>query len=200
MAWELAIKAAVEAGNSPEHLRAEIGRLAAALAQAEARIAELEANADVDPLLDVLNRRGFERELNRSLAYVRRYSAQAALMFIDLDGFKAVNDAHGHAAGDALLKAVAAALTGHVRASDVVGRLGGDEFGVLMWNIGAPQAQAKARDLEARIAATRLGHGGALLAVGASAGAVLLDADASAAAAIAAADRAMYARKRERRG
>ena len=200
MAWEQATEAEVEAGDAPERLRAEISRLTEALAHAETYIAELEARADVDPLLEVLNRRGFERELNRSLAYVRRYSVQAALMFIDLDGFKAVNDAHGHAAGDALLKAVAAALTGHVRASDVVGRLGGDEFGVLMWNIGEPQALAKARDLEARIAATRLAHGEALLAVGASAGAVPLAADASAAAVIDAADRAMYARKRERRG
>ena len=83
-------------------------------------IAELEARADVDPLLDILNRRGFERELKRSLAYVERYGTDAALIFIDLDGFKAVNDRHGHAAGDALLKAVARELIGHVRASDVV--------------------------------------------------------------------------------
>ena len=106
--------------------------------QAEWKIAELEARADVDPLLDILNRRGFERELARSLAYVKRYGTAAALVFIDLDGFKAVNDRHGHAAGDALLKAVARQLTGHVRASDVVARLGGDEFAVLMWNVSEP--------------------------------------------------------------
>ena len=94
--------------DSLAQLRAEIGRLSGELARAEARIAELEARADVDPLLEVLNRRGFERELNRSLAYVSRYGGEAALLFIDLDGFKAVNDAHGHAVGDALLKAVAA--------------------------------------------------------------------------------------------
>jgi GGDEF domain-containing protein len=113
-------------------LLAEIERLKGDLVQAEGKIAELEVRADVDPLLDILNRRGFERELKRSLAYVARYGTDAALVFIDLDGFKAVNDRHGHGAGDALLKAVARQLTGHVRASDVVGRLGGDEFGVLM--------------------------------------------------------------------
>ena len=117
-------------------LLAEIERLKADIAQAQRTIAELEARADVDPLLDILNRRGFERELKRSLAYLQRYNGEAALLFIDLDGFKAVNDRHGHAAGDALLKAVARELVGHVRASDVVARLGGDEFGVLLWNLG----------------------------------------------------------------
>jgi GGDEF domain-containing protein len=101
-------------------LSAEVRRLSAELAEARKRIAELEARADVDPLLDILNRRGFERELARAISHVGRYGTPAALMFIDLDGFKAVNDRHGHAAGDALLKAVAAELTGHVRASDVV--------------------------------------------------------------------------------
>ncbi|HSP49434.1 MAG TPA: GGDEF domain-containing protein [Pseudolabrys sp.] len=81
-----------------------------------------------------LNRCGFERELKRSLAYLQRYKGEVALLFIDLDGFKVVNDQYGHAAGDALLKAVARELIGHVRASDVVARLGGDEFGVLLWN------------------------------------------------------------------
>ncbi len=200
MAQEQAQRVGDDEADSLGRLRAELGRLSGELARAQARIAELEAHADVDPLVEVLNRRGFERELNRSLAYVRRYGGQAALLFVDLDGFKAVNDAHGHAVGDAALKAVARALAGHVRASDVIGRLGGDEFGVLMWNIGEPAARAKARELEDHVAATRLPHGGATLSVGASAGLVMLSAEASAAAAIDAADRAMYARKRERRG
>src|SRR6185312_1083456 len=93
----------------------ELDRLKAELTAARAKIAELDARADVDPLLDILNRRGFERELARSLAYVKRYGTDAVLVYIDLDGFKAVNDQHGHGAGDELLKAVAAALTGQVR-------------------------------------------------------------------------------------
>jgi diguanylate cyclase (GGDEF)-like protein len=198
--WQQAKWAANEEADSLAQLRAEIGRLSAELARAQARIAELEAHADVDPLVEVLNRRGFERELNRSLAYLRRYGGETALLYIDLDGFKAVNDAHGHAVGDALLKAVTGALAGHVRASDVVGRLGGDEFGVLMWNIGEAQARAKARELEAEVAATRLSHRDTLLAVGASAGLVMLASEASPESAIDAADRAMYVRKRERRG
>ena len=180
-------------------LLAEIERLRAELIKAEWKIAELEARADVDPLLDILNRRGFDRELARSLAYVKRYSTAAALVFIDLDGFKAVNDRHGHAAGDALLKAVVAGLKSHVRASDMVARLGGDEFAVLMWNLDAAQTTAKAHELESIIAGTAVAHGPARLSVGASAGSVPLAGDATPAAILEAADQAMYARKRERR-
>ena len=181
-------------------LLAEIERLKSDIARAQRTIADLEARADVDPLLDILNRRGFERELKRSLAYLQRYKGEAALLFIDLDGFKAVNDRYGHAAGDGLLKAVAAELAGHVRASDVVARLGGDEFGVLLWNLGQAQAAAKARDLENLIAAVAVAHGEARLSVGASAGLVALAASATPAQMIDAADKAMYARKNERRG
>ncbi|HEY1311014.1 MAG TPA: GGDEF domain-containing protein [Pseudolabrys sp.] len=180
-------------------LLAEIERLKADIAQAQRTIAALEARADVDPLLDILNRRGFERELKRSLAYLQRYKGEAALLFIDLDGFKAVNDQYGHAAGDVLLKAVAAELSTHVRASDVVARLGGDEFGVLLWNLGSPQAAAKARDLENLVAAIAVVHDGARLSVGSSVGFVALAASATPAQMIDAADKAMYSRKKERR-
>jgi len=181
-------------------LLAEIERLKSELIQAEQKVSELELRADVDPLLDILNRRGFERELKRSLAYLQCYQGEAALLFIDLDGFKAVNDQHGHAAGDALLKAVARELVGHVRASDVVARLGGDEFGVLLWNLGAPLAAAKARELEKLIEAVSVAHGEARLAVGGSAGLVPLAVGATPEQMIDAADKAMYARKKERRG
>jgi diguanylate cyclase (GGDEF)-like protein len=181
-------------------LLAEIERLKSELIRAEQKVSELELRADVDPLLDILNRRGFERELKRSLAYLQRYQGEAVLLFIDLDGFKAVNDQHGHAAGDALLKAVARELVGHVRASDVVARLGGDEFGVLLWNLGAPLAAAKARELEKLIEAVSIAHGEARLAVGGSAGLVPLAVGATPDEMIDAADKAMYVRKKERRG
>jgi diguanylate cyclase (GGDEF)-like protein len=180
-------------------LLAEIDRLKAELVRAEWRIAELEARADVDPLLDIFNRRGFERELTRSLAYVKRYGTDAVLVYLDLDGFKAVNDQHGHAAGDALLKAVASTLTKHVRASDVVARLGGDEFAVLMWNVSEAHAVAKAHELERIIEQNRVAHNGASLLVGASGGITPLRPDGNAADMIDVADKAMYARKQERR-
>lgn len=187
-------------GADPADMAAEIERLKSELLDAGWKIAELEARADIDPLLDVFNRRGFERELARSLSYITRYGAEAALLYVDLDGFKTVNDRHGHAAGDALLKAVVAEIKAHVRASDVVARLGGDEFAVLMWNVGEALAAAKTRDLEQAVAAASVMWDGARIAVEASVGAVALAPDSAAAALIDAADRAMYARKNERRG
>jgi diguanylate cyclase (GGDEF)-like protein len=183
-----------------EDFRAEIEQLRGELARAYTRIAELEARADVDPLLDILNRRGFERELTRAISYVGRYGSPAVLMFIDLDGFKSVNDRHGHAAGDSLLQAIARELTAHVRASDVVGRLGGDEFGVILWDVEASLAWAKGRELERLIVAAAARQIGAALWVGASAGLVAIEERATPAVLIDAADKAMYARKRERRG
>ena len=129
-------------------LAAEVERLERELSAARAEMATLAARADTDPLTDTLNRRGFERELKRSLAYVKRYGTSAALIYLDLDDFKPINDQHGHAAGDAVLKAVAMVLERHVRASDLVARLGGDEFGVLLWNLDEAAALTKAQGLE----------------------------------------------------
>ncbi len=180
-------------------LAAEVDALAAQLAASHARIADLEARVDIDPLTDTLNRRGFDRELKRLLAYVKRYGTSAALIYIDLDEFKPVNDRHGHAAGDAVLKAIAAALLRHVRASDVVARLGGDEFAVLLWNVDGEAAMAKARALESAVYATPVQWDASTLVVGASTGVVLLGALDAAAEVLVRADAAMYARKAERR-
>jgi diguanylate cyclase (GGDEF)-like protein len=176
-------------------LAAEVDRLERELADARARMAELQARADIDPLTEVLNRRGFERELKRSLAHIKRYGTSAALLYIDLDGFKAVNDSHGHGAGDAMLKAVATVLARHVRASDVVGRLGGDEFAVLLWHLTEADAQSKARLIEEAVGRTTAIHAGAALSVRASAGSALLLPLDQPADVLERADRAMYARK-----
>jgi diguanylate cyclase (GGDEF)-like protein len=176
-------------------LTAEVDRLQAELAAARAKVAELEARADVDPLLDIFNRRGFERELTRALAYVKRYATPAALVYLDLDGFKPVNDTHGHAAGDAVLKAVAATLVSSVRASDTVARLGGDEFVVLLWNLDESQTVTKAAALEDAIGGTLTPWNGTTLSVGASAGYAPLSPGDAAADVLARADHAMYLRK-----
>jgi diguanylate cyclase (GGDEF)-like protein len=181
-------------------LAAEVDALAAELEASRARINELETRVDIDPLTEIRNRRGFFRELERSLAYVKRYGTSAALIYIDLDGFKPVNDRHGHAAGDAVLKAIAAALVEHTRTSDIVARMGGDEFAVLLWNVNGVAAAAKASALEAAVYATPVRWNSSTLVVGASAGLALLGALDSPAEVLARADAAMYARKAERNG
>jgi GGDEF domain-containing protein len=151
------------AGSAAARLAA-VERLSAELAASRLRIGELENRIDVDPLTQTFNRGGFEGALTRSLAYVKRYQAAAALVYLDLDEFKPVNDRHGHAAGDAVLKAVSAALQREVRASDIVARIGGDEFAVLLWNMTEADARQSGGsgkgDLRDAGAVGRVHHGG----------------------------------------
>jgi diguanylate cyclase (GGDEF)-like protein len=185
--------------SDPLRLAAEVDRLQAELDVMRRRLAEFEASAERDPLTGVFNRRGFDRELTRAVAYLDRYPARAALVYLDLDRFKPVNDTYGHAAGDAVLVATTASLARHVRASDSVGRLGGDEFAILLWNLGPAEARAKADALEAAIAAVAIDCHGAAVSVGASAGVATLSAGDTLGDIIARADAAMYARKDSRR-
>jgi diguanylate cyclase (GGDEF)-like protein len=180
-------------------LAAEVERLAAELAASRARITELETRIDVDPLTETLNRRGFERELTRSIAFVKRYGASATLIYLDLDKFKPVNDRHGHAAGDAVLQAIAVALLREVRASDVVARIGGDEFAVLLWNLPDAAAVAKAAALEQAVYATPVRRGASTMVVGACAGVAFVGPLDTPAEVLGRADAAMYARKAEKR-
>lgn len=178
----------------------QVAALKADLAAAQARIDELQAWADTDFLLNIYNRRGFERELERSVAYIRRYNASAALIVLDVDRLKPINDSFGHAAGDIVLKGVVAVLMRHVRSSDVVGRLGGDEFGVLLWNLTQADALAKASALEDAIDRLTFVFKGHSVVAGASAGVALIGHGDEAVSAMEEADRAMYARKTARRG
>jgi diguanylate cyclase (GGDEF)-like protein len=180
-------------------LLAEVERLRGELATSRAQVKQLAATADIDSLTEMFNRRGFERELKRSLAYVRRYGTSAALFYLDLDGFKPVNDQYGHAAGDAVLKAVASVLRTRVRASDTVARIGGDEFALILWNLNEPAAAAKAQALEALVAGVSVVWNGTELKADASLGVTMLTAFDEPAEALARADYAMYARKAERR-
>lgn len=184
---------------APNDAKAAIRRLRAQLAQAQARIGQLEASADTDFLLGILNRRGFERELHRSVAYIKRYRASGAIIVLDVDRLKPINDAFGHAAGDEVLKAVVAVLLRHVRASDVIGRLGGDEFALLLWNLSETDARAKAAALEQTIDALSFAFSGRTVSAGASAGIAVLGPHAEASRALEQADSAMYVRKAQRR-
>jgi diguanylate cyclase (GGDEF)-like protein len=179
--------------------KSTVRRLRAELAQAQKRIDELQAHADTDFLLDILNRRGFERELNRSIAYIKRYHAGAALIVLDVDRLKPINDAFGHAAGDEVLKEIVAELQRQVRASDVIGRLGGDEFALLLWHLSETDAHAKAAMLEQAIDRLSFVFRGRTATAGVSAGVALLGPHAEAGRALEEADRAMYVRKAQRR-
>ncbi len=183
----------------PNDARLAVRRLRAQLAQALARIEELRASADTDFLLDIPNRRGFERELNRSIAYIKRYHASGALIVLDVDRLKPINDAFGHAAGDEVLKAIVAVLLRQVRSSDVIGRLGGDEFALLLWNLSATDATAKAASLEEAVDRLTFVFRGRTVTAGASAGVAILGPHAEAGRALEEADRAMYVRKAQRR-
>lgn len=111
---------------------AVVGVAIAGLSQLRRTQAQLELLATHDPLTTVLNARAFASQVAQELGRNRRYGRPLALIYLDLDDFKKVNDAHGHATGDAVLRLVADAMRSAVRQADFVGRLGGDEFGVLM--------------------------------------------------------------------
>jgi diguanylate cyclase (GGDEF)-like protein len=185
-------------GSRAEMLKT-IRSLKSELARARTQIDALQASADTDFLLNILNRRGFERAFERALAYIRRYRASGAVIVLDVDGLKQINDTFGHAAGDTVLKSVTAALVKSVRSSDVVGRLGGDEFALLLWNLTLADAQAKAAAIEAVIDNLPFVFRGQTARAGASAGVALLNGVEDGVTALARADRAMYARKAARR-
>jgi len=118
--------------------------------------AELRHLADHDALTGLPNRRRFEQELARHLAHVRRYGPEGAVLILDLDGFKPVNDTFGHAAGDRLLARVGRVLRERLRATDVVARLGGDEFAILLPRVDRDGATAVARSLVQTVRAEAL--------------------------------------------
>jgi diguanylate cyclase (GGDEF)-like protein len=186
------VPAAAEAKTAIRRLRGE-------LARALRKIEEIQASADTDFLLGIPNRRGFERELVRALAYIKRYRASGTLIVLDVDRLKPINDAFGHAAGDQVLKAIVAVLTSQVRSSDIVGRLGGDEFALLLWNLSETDAKAKAAALEDAIDRLTFQFQGSTIMAGASAGVAMLGSHAEAGRVLEEADSAMYLRKAQRR-
>lgn len=179
-----------------DELRCELARLQAQAAEQTAEIAALRALAHEDALTGLLNRRGFEHDFARAASYSMRYGTSVALLLADLDAFKPINDRHGHAAGDAALRHVAGILGSHLRASDSLARVGGDEFAFLLWQVDADLAEQKARALEAILSDTPCPWRSTWLSVAASIGSTMLDPADDVASALVRADDAMYARKR----
>src|SRR6185437_6309152 len=166
------------------------------LAEARTQIAQLERLADEDALTPIANRRAFVRELTRMIAFTKRYGVPSSVVYFDVNGMKQINDNHGHPAGDAALRLVAKTLLDNVRSSDIVGRLGGDEFGVILAHTNQEQANAKAEALGAAIGAAPLRWGGADIPLSAAHGVYSFSGGDDAHVAIEAADRAMYEHKR----
>lgn len=110
--------------------------------------------ADHDSLTGLRNRRSFDQAMMVQVARCRRYGEQASLLLIDLDGFKQINDTHGHKTGDDVLKAVAGAIEERVRTTDFAARIGGDQFAVLLAHTGNANAAFVAREVERVIAET----------------------------------------------
>lgn len=178
---------------------AVLERLTAELAELKAKLSEAEDLADRDALAPVFNRRAFLRELHRTMSEVERYKTPAAVIYIDLDGFKAVNDEYGHSAGDAVLRHVGLLLADSVRESDIVGRLGGDEFGVILNRASAEEASAKAQSLSDKINSSAILYAGVPHRIRASVGVHPIAMVEDPETAIARADEAMYAEKHARR-
>jgi diguanylate cyclase (GGDEF)-like protein len=178
---------------------AALERLAEERDALNARLATAEELADRDPLAPVNNRRAFLRELHRTMSEVERYKTPAAVIYIDLDGFKAVNDDYGHSAGDAVLRHVGLLLLDSVRESDVVGRIGGDEFGIILNRATAEEAQTKSWSLSERINSSAILHAGVPHRIRASVGVHAIAIVEDPETALARADEAMYAEKHARR-
>jgi diguanylate cyclase (GGDEF)-like protein/PAS domain S-box-containing protein len=151
-------------------------------------VTELRRMASRDPLTDALNRRAFDAELARCAAS----GVHAALLLLDLDGFKEINDAHGHHAGDELLRQTADIIRGRLRRDDVLARLGGDEFVVLLPQTDLEEAARAADDLALLVAGQRFHFDGVECAVTASVGLAPVS---EPLLTLSAADRAMYAAK-----
>jgi diguanylate cyclase (GGDEF)-like protein len=178
-----------------ERLVEEISRLRGQVAQLQERVEQLDHLAHQDSLIDLPNRRGFLRELERLIARVSRYGAKGAMLFVDVDGLKAINDSFGHRAGDQALIQVADLLSSGVRKSDVCARIGGDEFGILLENSDEASAHETAARLIDMIAGCELVHDGDELPLSVAIGVGLINADDTAETVMARADEAMYRRK-----
>jgi diguanylate cyclase (GGDEF)-like protein len=160
------------------------------------QLGELERLADSDTLTPLLNRRAFLREVERQIARVVRHPEPVAVMVADLDGLKLINDRDGHLAGDNALMHVGYTMKAQVRATDIVARIGGDEFALILEGLDASAAAAKARSLAATIAAGGLESG---LTVSISIGTAVIEAGDTVDSVIARADADMYAVKAAQR-
>lgn len=168
-----------------ERLRAEVDRL-------EARVSELDELAHLDPLVLLPNRRGFLKDLEQIIARIDRYDEPAAMIFVDVDGLKTINDRFGHQAGDAALIRIAEIIVATVRASDSAARLSGDEFVILLTNTDELGAWNMALRIVEATLASRLGLGDSSISLSVAVGVGVIQAGDQPDEVIARADKSMY--------
>ena len=183
---------------SVEALTDENALLRASLAEMRERLCELEQLADTDTLTPLPNRRRFLRELDRAVSQANRHGTPAAVLYIDLNGLKAVNDRHGHVAGDAALIHVARLLQGLIRTSDAVARIGGDEFGLILDHLDHNSAIETAERIACCIASSPLDVGGSSVRLEAAIGVATIISGDTSEDVMKRADRNMYLAKKER--
>jgi len=163
------------------------------------RMQELERQATQDALTGLDNRRRFERDLGKAMARSRRDASTGALLILDIDDFKRVNDSQGHPAGDRLIKEVAEVLRRRTRESDMLARLGGDEFAVILPRCSREEAQIAAEAIAREVREYRSGDGSEPVTVSVGVAMFGEDPRTSAATVFSEADTAMYAAKDEGR-
>ncbi|HVF84197.1 MAG TPA: GGDEF domain-containing protein [Sphingomicrobium sp.] len=176
-------------------LAEEVGRLRAEIARLENRITDLDRLAHHDSLVPLLNRRGFFRQLEKLIDRTERYGDGGAVLFVDVDGLKLLNDSFGHHAGDAALIHLARLLLGGVRQSDCVARFGGDEFAILLERVTEAEASETAARLADLIAGTEFSHDGHTIPLSAAIGIAAIEKGDRAEQVLIRADRAMYEEK-----
>jgi diguanylate cyclase (GGDEF)-like protein len=178
-----------------DRLLEEISALRGKIAHLQSRVEQLDELAHQDTLINLPNRRGFMRALERFIDRASRYGEKSAMLYVDLDGLKTINDSLGHQAGDQALIEVAGMLVGGVRRSDVVARIGGDEFGILLAHSEEASAHETATRLVDLIAKCDFIHNGQALPLSVAIGVGLIAGDDTAESVMARADKDMYRRK-----
>ena len=173
-------------------LHHEIERLRGEVARLSARVEELDTLAHRDPLVDACNRRGLLRELERMISRRNRHGDPSAVLFIDLDGLKALNDSFGHGGGDVALVHVAEKLVEGTRSNDCVARIGGDEFCVLLDRSDHKSAIETAERLVDSIAGEDIDYEGAAMPLSVAIGVSMLEDGDTPASVLTRADREMY--------
>jgi diguanylate cyclase (GGDEF)-like protein len=179
----------------PKALVAEISRLRGEVARLETRVEELDRLANMDPLVPVANRRGLIVQLDMMIARHERHGTPAALLFVDVDGLKTLNDTFGHAAGDAALIYLTEMMVSAVRQTDLVARIGGDEFAVLLDHADEASACEAAARLADRVAGCEFCFEGTCLPLSIAIGFTPVQQGDSPEAVMGRADEAMYRQK-----